>query len=536
MIPFASQRGFGQDLATHLLNAHDNERMEVAEVRGAIAHDLHGAFAEWELQAHSFTKCRKYLYSLSINPDPEQGPLTREQYKDYISRVEEKLGLAGQPRAVVFHQKYGREHCHVIWSRINPDKEKAVHLAFDKEKLMMVTREFARDHGLSLPAGYGRDGGQTSGQLSLYDMHQKRATGLSKEERMDEVTDAWRASDSAKAFVQALAARGYILATGKRPYVLVDLYGEMNALPKLIADKSVRTKDIREFLSKDFPPEDLPTVEEARKFMAENLKSIEAHLKTEQQAEAHEDLKRAQAQRRVRIEKDRAELRQRHHEARCQGAAAQKVARETLRNAHLTEIRRLREERYNRRPQGLAAFLGRVTGIDLLRRKINHYQDRKRLQEYLAKLEKLKTEQDLQREALAQRQKLQVQNLQRQVRALDAIDRREQRALEESLMAEARTAGRNGTARIQAVPIPETMRVLLDRRQIDNIENEFSRTASGRTESKVPPVAEHFARSAKGRDDEERGGSSERTKPDSASKIRRYGRKRGTDKELDKGR
>ena len=30
MIPFASQRGGGQDLATHLMNAHDNEQIELA--------------------------------------------------------------------------------------------------------------------------------------------------------------------------------------------------------------------------------------------------------------------------------------------------------------------------------------------------------------------------------------------------------------------------------------------------------------------------------------------------------------------------
>ena len=72
MIPFASQRGLGQDLATHLLNEHDNELMEVADLRGAIAPDLHGAFAEWEAQAHALTKCKNYLYSLSVNPDPRR--------------------------------------------------------------------------------------------------------------------------------------------------------------------------------------------------------------------------------------------------------------------------------------------------------------------------------------------------------------------------------------------------------------------------------------------------------------------------------
>ena len=56
MIPKASQRGGGKDLATHLLNAFDNEYVEVAEVSGAIAPDLQGAFAEWEAIATGLTK------------------------------------------------------------------------------------------------------------------------------------------------------------------------------------------------------------------------------------------------------------------------------------------------------------------------------------------------------------------------------------------------------------------------------------------------------------------------------------------------
>ena len=92
MIPFGSQRALGQDLATHLLNAQDNERLEVVQVRGAVARDLHGAFAEWEAQAHTLTRCRNYLYSLSINPNQRQGRLTREQYLDYIDRTEQRLG------------------------------------------------------------------------------------------------------------------------------------------------------------------------------------------------------------------------------------------------------------------------------------------------------------------------------------------------------------------------------------------------------------------------------------------------------------
>jgi hypothetical protein len=105
VIPFGSQRAEGQDLATHLLNAQDNERLEVVQVRGSVARDLHGAFAEWEALAHNLTRSTNYLYSLSINPDQRQGRLTKEQYIDYIDRAEQRLGFSGQPRAIVFHVK-----------------------------------------------------------------------------------------------------------------------------------------------------------------------------------------------------------------------------------------------------------------------------------------------------------------------------------------------------------------------------------------------------------------------------------------------
>src|SRR5215469_14810505 len=104
MIPKGNQRAGGQQLATHLLNSFDNDSVEIVEVRGAVAQDLHGAFAEWYAQSKA-TDCRKYLYSLSINPDHRQGPFTRAHYDDFIARTEKKLRLGGQPRAVVVHVK-----------------------------------------------------------------------------------------------------------------------------------------------------------------------------------------------------------------------------------------------------------------------------------------------------------------------------------------------------------------------------------------------------------------------------------------------
>ena len=51
MILKGSQRGGGSDLATHLMNSFDNSQVEIAEVYGTVAGDLHGAFAEFEAVA-----------------------------------------------------------------------------------------------------------------------------------------------------------------------------------------------------------------------------------------------------------------------------------------------------------------------------------------------------------------------------------------------------------------------------------------------------------------------------------------------------
>ncbi len=392
MIAFGSQRGGGADLATHLSNAEDNEYVELADLRGSVAEDLHGAFAEWEAQAHAMTKAEKYLYSLSINPDPAQGRLTPDQYMDYIARAEERLGLAGQPRAVVCHIKQQRdgnlrEHYHVVWSRTDVQDLKAIPIAFDRPKLMMVAREFARDHGLSLPDGY-QTGRAKADQLSLYDKAQLDQTGLSKEERMELITELWRQSDSAKAFVGALEDNGYILATGKRPYVLVDIYGHTNALPRMIDDKSVRTKDIVAFLEKDFPTEPPPegkegpdpiiSVEEAKELAARHRAEREQLRKTEAQAEQLEILEASQAKRREKLEREHASVRQRQDDEKRALARENAERVQAMTANHAGQDFEVQFRRAQNAPTGLAGFLAKVSGVAYVRGRLQAREDRKR--------------------------------------------------------------------------------------------------------------------------------------------------------------
>lgn len=454
MIPKASQRGGGKDLATHLLNAFDNELVEVAEVSGAIAPDLHGAFAEWEAIATGLTRCRNYLYSLSVNPDLGQGQLSRAQYMDYVDRVEKALGLSGQPRAVVYHIKNGREHCHVVWSRIDYQNEKAVHLAFDREKLMMVTREFAREHGLELPEGYGPGRFDERRQkTSLYERAQERATGLTKEERQLQVTQAWRQSDSPKAFVRALEDLGYVLATGNRPYVLVDIYGGMNALPKLIDDRSVRTKDIRAFLEKEFPPESLPTVEEAKALVAQHRKAREQFAKTRDDGEQLEKLARAQAARRAPVETARTEMVARQEREREALAREQLAARQALRAGYLAETALVRRQRDEVRATGLAAFLGRVTGVSAIIHRVQRYKDAKRYIAFRESKQGLAAGQRVETALLQRRHELQALDMNRQLKALTSVEARERKALEEKRVREQRLKDRAGHEHMPALAL-----------------------------------------------------------------------------------
>ena len=242
MILKGNQRAGGDDLATHLMNELDNELVEVAQVRGTVADHLHGAFAEYEAHAAGTRN------SLSVNPS---APISREQYYTAIDRIEQRLGLSGQARAVVFHVKHGREHCHVVWSRIDTAKMRAVQLSHDRQKLRSLARELAQEFGLPLPEGLAEDRGTKrtkKNDMTQSEKAQADETGITPGQRRAEITEAFRQSDSAEAFRAALQEKGYVLAHGdKRGHVVVDRFGKVHSLARQI--DGVRTRELKKKLA-----------------------------------------------------------------------------------------------------------------------------------------------------------------------------------------------------------------------------------------------------------------------------------------------
>ncbi len=535
MIPFANQRANGQDLATHLLNAHDNEQVIIEQVRGAIARDLHGAFEEWELQADILTKCKKYLYSLSINPDPKQEPLSRDQYLDYISRVENKLGLNKQPRAIVIHEKYGREHYHVVWSRIDAEKGKAVHIAFDRDKLMMLTKGFARDHGLELPAGYHTK--EKGKQKSYNELEQQRRTGLTLDDHKGAVTQAWQQSDNASSFVQALAEQGYILAKGRRDYLIVDFYGGHYSAPKLINDKAVKIKDVRAFLEKDFPLDHLPELDDAKKLVAEHRKQIEQFGKDESFEDDLKELKSSHQDRAKKLGEEKQLLAYRQSALKVEQQAKHRGERDRLRMAHLGEQRAIRLGRYKNRPTGLAEFLGRISGINLIRKKLHHYQDAQQLKTYRHKQTELKDKQRHDDKTLILRLSLQAREIERKVTVLRQVDKRELQSLYKEHKRDQRIKQRgkhNEMPSLERLAGLENVAVNV-RDKVPDLFRTFEEAQADRSHE-VPDLMKAFARVA---EDKERGdkdsGDSEGRSNSSSPKFQNL-RNRKRDDDLDRER
>ncbi|MEO0699909.1 MAG: relaxase/mobilization nuclease domain-containing protein, partial [Pseudomonadota bacterium] len=151
MILKGSQRGNAANLSRHLMNARDNEHVELHELRGFASETLDGALLEAEAISKG-TRCTQALFSLSLSP-PQDETVSIETFEASIEMIEQRLGLEDQPRAIVFHEKEGRRHAHAVWSRIDAQEMKAVPLPFFKTRLMEVSKELYLEHGWDMPKG-----------------------------------------------------------------------------------------------------------------------------------------------------------------------------------------------------------------------------------------------------------------------------------------------------------------------------------------------------------------------------------------------
>ncbi len=348
MILKGSQRGNAAQLARHLMNVRDNEHVELYELRGFVAEELDGALLEAEAIARG-TRCKQCLFSLSLNP-PANADVSVAEFEAAVEMAESRLGLEGQPRAIVFHEKEGRRHAHVVWSRIDGAEMKAVPLPFYKRRLMDVSKELYLTHQWEMPRGLIDQ--SLRNPLNFTRAEWQQARRVQHDPRLIKAMfqSCWERSDSAGALQNALEEHGYWLARGdRRGHVVVDFRGEVYALARW---SGVKTKEVRARLG---DPKELPSVEEIRGRIAERM-TDQLHRYVQEVDTGYRKLEPS-------AEFKRLNMVQRHRDERAALEQDQRARWEAETQA-----------RSERLPKGLGGLWSRVTGKYAKIRRQNEYE------------------------------------------------------------------------------------------------------------------------------------------------------------------
>lgn len=265
-------RSNGAYFAKHLLNAVENRSIKLVEVRSLAARNIGNAFYEMKAVA-SGTRCKNFFYHASINPLAHES-LTPEQWERAVDVLEKRLGLEGQPRFVVEHDKKGRVHRHVVWSRVDVDRMVAIPNNRDFEKHQAVTRqlekEFGLEQGKSVLGPEAEKGKRPARRPKSWEVMRGQKSGIDVKQVEEEVTALWKEADSPETFRAKLEGMGYVLARGdRRTYCIVDRAGDVHSLARRV--KGVKASEIMDRLSPEIALKTLPNVRDAAAYQRERI-------------------------------------------------------------------------------------------------------------------------------------------------------------------------------------------------------------------------------------------------------------------------
>ena len=379
MIFKASERGSGGNLATHLERRDENEHVKILQLRGFASDDLHGAFKEVEAVSRG-TKCKNYLFSVSLNP-PEGANVSDEGFLAVADRLEEKLGLQGQPRAVVLHEKEGRRHAHLVMSRIDAATMTGRHLSHFKLKLRDVSRELFFENDWKMPNGLMNSGERNPQTFTRAQWEQAKRAGQDPRQMQEVLRDCWAASDDARSFTRSLEERALFLAKGdRRSFVVIDHQGEVYSLPRTLG---LNVGKVRARLGDS---DNLQSVQEAQKTVAARMTPV---------------VRKHVEESRMHFQKDAAKL----AHAKALMSHDHRSGRSVLDTRHKDEWHAETLLRQARVPTGLRGWWSRLTG---------KYQEVKKQNEAEAKETKDRHEQE--RHSLVEKQLVERRELHREIK------------------------------------------------------------------------------------------------------------------------
>ena len=269
MILKGNQRGGGQQLAAHLMNSFDNERVEIADMRGAVAQDLSGAFAEWVGAGPRHQMPEKPLQPFAQSrpgagpPHPRTIPRTARPH-----RAQPEAGRPAARRRVPRKTRQGRRPARTLPCRLVAHRHRQNESRADRARPPEAAHRRAGIRprpraGVARRHEEGRQAATASttarNRKTSREKQQQERTGISKAERMADIAACWKETGNGAAFVQALGEQRVITSRSgdRRAFVVVDLYGEVHSLSRQLEGvRSQRTEG---------PPLRLPVGQTARR-------------------------------------------------------------------------------------------------------------------------------------------------------------------------------------------------------------------------------------------------------------------------------
>ena len=227
MVIKGRSRGGGAQLAEYLENSRGNDRAIILEVRGTTKpDDLSRSLSEMSMSSRLSSKGEKGLYHAQINPAiGEDSRMTENDWLAAADILEKKLGLSGQSRAIVLHEKKGRVHSHIVWERYDSSAG----------KLISDSKNF-KVHD------------QARAEIELMLRHERTPQKSNRKKTVDHkkiLTALWEQNASCSDFIKAANKQGYQIAMrdDRRPYRAVASDGENLDLVRQL--KAVKSKDVK---------------------------------------------------------------------------------------------------------------------------------------------------------------------------------------------------------------------------------------------------------------------------------------------------
>lgn len=105
-----------------------------------------------------------------------------------------------RPRVIVFHEKEGRRHAHMVWSRIDAQTTTARNLPHFKRKQQDISCQLYIENNLQMTKGLIKQSASDPCGFTLAEWQQAKRIGLHAGGLKEIVQHCWAASDSKVAF------------------------------------------------------------------------------------------------------------------------------------------------------------------------------------------------------------------------------------------------------------------------------------------------------------------------------------------------